>query len=198
MVAFTALAVVVVVAVHLTATFLYNAPLNPVSQRYAKQVNWWMQPLFNQNWRLFAPNPLSENIEIDARASLVPDGRATAWVDLSAQDAAAMRGDPVPGHLTENELRNAWLQWLATHDGNGNPTGANADVMQRYLLNVVLERLRGHVYGTIGSVQVRAITSLIPGPGRTKADTAPQTRALDWWTVPQGTDPTDDTDAGAG
>src|SRR6185437_9207586 len=139
-----ALAVAAVAIVHLAATFVYNAPANPVSQRYARSVNWWMEPLFSQNWRLFAPNPISENVEIDARASLDPDGRLTGWVDLSAQDQAAVRGNPVPGHIAENELRNAWFQWLQTHDGNGNPTGAKADVMQKYLLSVVLNRLGGH------------------------------------------------------
>src|SRR6185437_2966569 len=58
-----ALAVAAVAIVHLAATFLYNAPANPVSQRYARSVNWWMEPLFSQNWRLFAPNPISENVE---------------------------------------------------------------------------------------------------------------------------------------
>jgi hypothetical protein len=37
---------------------------------------------------------------------------------------------------------------------------------------------------TIGSVQIRAVTTLLPGPGRTLAQTAPQVRTLDWWTVP--------------
>ncbi|HZP51586.1 DUF5819 family protein [Actinocrinis sp.] len=185
----TTLAVVLVVALHLAATFLYNAPANPVSQRYARSVNRWMQPLFTQNWQLFAPNPISENVEIDARASLDPDGRLTGWVNLSAQDEAAVLGNPVPGHITENQLRNAWFQWLDTHDANGNPTGANADVMQKYLMAVALERLGGHVgSGTIGSVQIRAITTLIPGPGRTPAQIAPQTRTLDWWSVTQNPD----------
>ena len=189
----TTLTVVLVAALHLAATFLYNAPANPVSQRYAGPVNRWMEPLFSQNWRLFAPNPISENIEIDARASLDPDGRLTGWVNLSAQDEAAVRGNPVPGHITENQLRNAWFQWLETHDGNGNPTGVNADVMQKYLMAIALERLGKHVGGgTIGSVQIRAITTLIPGPGRTPAQIAPQTRTLDWWSVSQNTD------AGAG
>ena len=76
-------------------------------------------------------------------------------------------------------------------------TGANADVMQKYLLSVVLKRLDGHVGGTIGSVQVRVITTLIPGPGRTPAQTAPQTRTLDWWTLPQSTDSSTAMRAGA-
>jgi hypothetical protein len=183
LVAGTALAVAAVLCVHLAATFLYNAPANPVSARYAKQVQWWMEPLFEQNWRLFAPNPISENVRIQARASLSPDGRVSGWIDLSAQDDAAVLGDPAPGHLAENELRNAWFEWLGTHDANGDPTGAQAGIMQTYLLNIVLDRLRGQVPGSIASVQIRAVTTLIPGPGRTAAQTAPQTRTLTWWTV---------------
>ncbi|MBS2964552.1 hypothetical protein KGA66_15965 [Actinocrinis puniceicyclus] len=180
------LTVAAVASVHLAATFLYNAPANPVSQRYAEAVHWWMDPLFSQNWRLFAPNPISENLRIEARASLDPDGRTTGWIDLSAQDEATVRGDPAPGHLAENSLRNAWLQYAQTHDGNGNPTGPNSEIMRQYLLNVVFDRLRGQVGGAIGSVQIRATTTLIPGPGRTAAQSAPQTRTLDWWAAGRG------------
>jgi hypothetical protein len=186
LVAVTAVAVVVVLGAHLAATFLYNAPLNPVSQRYAKQVNWWMEPLFDQNWRLFAPNPISVNVSVEARARLNLDGTVTGWIDLSAQDRAAMLHDPVPGHIAENGLRNAWFRWAGTHNGNGDPLGAHAAVYQRYLLNMVLQRLRGRVAGSIGSVQVRAVTTPIPGPGSTAAEIVPQTRTLDWWTVPAG------------
>ncbi len=182
LVAGTTLAVAAVLGVHLSATFFYNAPTNPVSQRYAKQLHWWMDPLFTQNWRLFAPNPISENVRVQARASLTPDGHVTDWIDLTAQDEAAVLGDPVPGHIAENGLRNAWFEWVATHNDNGDPTAGNADIMQRYLLNLVLDKLHGRVGDAIGSVQVRAITTLIPGPGRTAAQTAPQTRTLTWWT----------------
>jgi hypothetical protein len=32
-------------------------------------------------------------------------------------------------------------------------------------------------------VQVRFIVTLLPGPGRTAAQTAPQTQTLPWWLV---------------
>lgn len=183
LVAGTTVAVIAAVGVHLSATFFYNAPTNPVSQRYSTQIQWWMNPLFNQNWQLFAPNPISENVTVQARASLAPNGFVTGWIDLSAQDEAAVLGDPVPGHIAENGLRNAWFDWLTTHGDNGDSTAGDGDIMQQYLLNFVVDRLRGHVDGTISSVQIRAITTLIPGPGRTGTQTAPQTRTLDWWTL---------------
>lgn len=184
LVAVAASVVAAVLGVHLTATFLYNAPSNPVSQRYATQIQGWMQPLFTQNWWLFAPNPLSENVSVQARATLSANGRVTGWFDLSAQDSAAVRHDPVPGHIAENALRNAWFEWADTHEANGDPNDPTAPIMQRYLLNLVAQRLHEQVAGPISSVQVRAVTTLIPGPGRTPAETAPQTRTLAWWTVP--------------
>lgn len=184
LVAVTAVAVAVVLGAHLAATFLYSAPLNPVSQRYAKQVNWWMYPLFNQNWRLFAPNPISENVSVLARARLTPDGTVTGWTDLTAQDQATVLHDPVPGHIAVNGLRNAWYQWAGAHDDNGDPSGVHADVLQRYLLNMVLRRLRARVARPIGSIQVRAVTTLIAGPGRPPAQMVPRTRTLCWWAVP--------------
>ena len=123
------------------------------------------------------------HITTRARASLAPNGLVTGWIDLSAQDQAAVLDDPVPGHLAENGLRNAWFDWDSTHSGNGDPTAGDSDLMQHYLLNIVLSRLRGQVGGTISSVQIRTITTLIPGPTRTAAQTAPQTRTLDWWPV---------------
>jgi hypothetical protein len=184
LVAVTAVAVGAVAAVHLAATFLYNAPANQVSQRYSKQVDAWMDPLFQQNWRLFAPNPLSENVAVQVRASVSPSGRTTGWFDLSALDQQAEAGNPAPGHVQQNGLRNAWFEWAGSHDANGNPTSAEADTMQAYLLNLVVGRLQPLAGGTIGSVQIRAVTTLIPGPGRTPAQVAPQVRTLDWWTVP--------------
>jgi hypothetical protein len=183
LVAGTTVLVACAVAAHLLATFLYNAPANPVSQRYAKPVGWWMDPLFQQNWRLFAPNPVSANLAVQARASRSGDGRVTAWFDLSALDAAATRGDPVPERQTQDALRNAWLEWAGSHDDKGDPTSAYGAIMQQYLQNLAVDRLRPLVGGQIGSIQLRAVTTLIPGPGRTPQQTSPQTRTLDWWAV---------------
>lgn len=183
LVAVTVALVGALAAWHLTATFLYNAPRNPVLQTLNRPVHAWMNPVFQQNWQLFAPNPISENIDVQARASVSATGAQTAWYDLSAADDAAEVGDPAPTHLVENGLRNAWLEWSATHDATGNPTGTGAGIAQDYLLATVRGRLAAVVSEPLGSVQIRVITTLLPGPGRTAAQTAPQTRVLSWWPV---------------
>lgn len=186
LVAVAAVLVAGVVALHLSATFLYNAPANPVSQKYAGPLRAWMTPVFSQNWQLFAPNPLSEQIDVQARGSLAGSGRVTAWRDLSAVDVQDTVHNPVPGQITLNALRNAVLEWLSTHDSSGDPTGPQAGVAQEYLGNLVLDRLTAQIGGHYATVQVRLVFTLLPGPGRTKAQTAPQARTLSWWTPGQG------------
>jgi len=172
-----------VVAAQLAATFLYDAPSNPVSRRYQAQISWWMNPLLNQNWQLFAPNPISENLEVDARVSVGPAAAVSPWVNLSAIDRAATVDDPAPGHLTMNALRNAWREYADTHGSDGLPNSPLAATAQQYLQNLALAYLRPRESGTIDSVQVRFIVTLVPGSGRTAAQTAPQTQTLPWWVI---------------
>ena len=183
LVAIAALVIAGLVGTQLVAVFLYNAPDNTVSKRYSAQISWWMNPLQNQNWQLFAPNPISENVEVDARASVGPSAGLTPWLDLSAIDQAATVGNPAPSHMTMNGLRNAWREFEVTHSSDGRPSTSLAGAAQQYLQNLVLGYLRPRETGTIDSIQVRFVVTLIPGSGRTAAQTAPQTQTLDWWLV---------------
>lgn len=184
LVALTALLTAGLVGLHMAATFLYNAPTNPVSQKYAGPLHDWMTPVFTQNWQLFAPNPLSEEIDVQARGSLTGSGQVTAWRDLSAADVQATVDNPVPSQITLNALRNAVLEWLATHDNQGNPTGANAEIAQEYLGDMAVDRLTAQIGGHYASIQLRLVFTLLPGPGRTAAQTLPQARTLTWWVLP--------------
>jgi len=179
----TVAATAVVAVLQLLATFFFNAPSSVVSKRYTAQISWWMSPLLDQNWQLFAPNPISENLQVEARASVGPSGTLTDWVDLSAIDQASTTGNPAPSHQTMNGLRNAWREYAETHTASGQPSSPVADVSRQYLENLVLSYLRPLEPGAIGSVQVRFVVTLIPGPGRTAAQTAPQTQTLPWWVV---------------
>lgn len=178
-----ALVITALVGAQLVAMFLYNAPANAVSKRYSTQIAWWMDPLQNQNWQLFAPNPISENVEVDARASIGGSAEIGPWTDLSAIDQAATVDNPAPSHMTMNALRNAWREYEDTHSANGQPSTSLAGTAQQYVQNLVLGYLRPRESGTIDSIQVRFVVTLIPGSGRTAAQTAPQTQTLDWWVV---------------
>jgi hypothetical protein len=178
---------------HLFLVFLHVAPTNPLSQRYSRQISGWVYPLFEQNWRLFAPDPESVNRQISARTMrTTPDGRAEVsdWIDLSGMDHSAVEHNPFPSHTTQNMLRRAWSSYLETLGGDDQPRNERAEMIQEYLHNIAVDRVAAHRGGSFDSLQLRVVTRPIAAPaadGGTRpstAATAPSdTRYLPWWKV---------------
>ena len=189
-----AVAVVAVAAlVHLGMVFLHVAPSNTVTKQHGKAIDEWIYPEFEQNWKLFAPNPLQQNIEVQVRADVrSADGttRTTGWYDLSAEDGAAIDGNLLPSHTEQNELRRAWDFLTATHDADNRPVGLRGTLAETYLRRIVVLRLdRDDAAGKGGAVQrvqVRSRTTNVPPPewSDEQVSTTPQYRLLPWWPVP--------------
>ncbi|WP_437048693.1 DUF5819 family protein [Streptomyces sp. enrichment culture] len=194
-----ALAVVaVVVCVHLGMTFLHVAPANTVSKQHRATIENWIYPEFEQNWKLFAPNPLQQNVAVQVRAEIrTADGtsRTTGWYDLSARDGRAIDGNPLPSHTQQNELRRAWDFYVSTHDDDNRPVGLRGALSEAYLRRIMAMRLdRAGAAGADGAVervQVRSRTTDIPPPdwseeeaGGERIPARPVYRTLPWWTLP--------------
>ncbi|MFD9462801.1 DUF5819 family protein [Streptomyces sp. NPDC060027] len=190
-----ALAVVAVVScVHLGMVFLHVAPSNTVTKQHGHAIDEWIYPEFEQNWKLFAPNPLQLDIAVQVRALVrAEDGtsRETGWYDLSALDGLAVDGNPVPSHTQQNELRRAWDFYIGTHDGENRPTGLRGDLSERYLRRIAVLRLdREHAGGqgaVVERVQLRSQTTNVPPPrwSDEKVSDQPVVRELPWWAVPE-------------
>ncbi|MCX4989708.1 DUF5819 family protein [Streptomyces sp. NBC_00568] len=190
-----ALAVVAVVScVHLGMVFLHVAPSNTVTKQHGHAIDEWIYPEFEQNWKLFAPNPLQLDITVQVRALVrAEDGtsRETGWYDLSALDGLAIDGNPVPSHTQQNELRRAWDFYIGTHDGENRPTGLRGDLSERYLRRIAVLRLdREHAGGrgaVVERVQLRSQTTNVPPPrwSDEKVSDQPVVRELPWWAVPE-------------
>ncbi|MGV9250761.1 DUF5819 family protein [Streptomyces sp. NPDC003697] len=197
-----ALAIVAAVAcVHIGMLFLHVAPSNTVTKQHGRAVDEWIYPEFEQNWKLFAPNPLQQNIAVQARAQVrTPDGgtRTTGWYDLSAQDGRAIEGNPLPSHTQQNELRRAWDFFAASHADGDRPAGPRGELAEQYLRRIVVLRLdHAHAAGPGGAVervQVRSRTTNVPPPewSEEKVPSTPAYHQLPWWPVP-----TDETEGGA-
>ncbi|MFF7948860.1 DUF5819 family protein [Streptomyces griseorubiginosus] len=182
--------------VHVLLVFLHVAPPNPLSRQYSRQVNAWVFPLFEQNWRLFAPDPESVNRQISARTMhTTPDGsvRVSGWFDLSGVDNSAVKHDAFPSHTAQNMLRRAWSSYLETHGGDDRPRSERALMMQKYLTDIAADRVTDRRGGTFESVQLRVITVPIAAPaeepGSSSSAAAPkpvETRYLPWWKVTSG------------
>ncbi|MCH5672551.1 DUF5819 family protein [Streptomyces gilvus] len=190
--ALTLAVVAAVVCVHIGMVFLHVAPSNTLTQRHGKAIDEWIYPEFEQNWKLFAPNPLQQNIAVQARAEVrATDGgvSTTGWYDLSAEDGRAIDGNLLPSHTQQNELRRAWDFFLATHDADNRPSGLRGSLSESYVRRIVALRLdRDDVAGKSGSViqvQVRSRTTNVLPPkwSGEKLSEQPMYRVLPWWPV---------------
>ncbi|MET9253594.1 DUF5819 family protein [Streptomyces sp. NPDC003717] len=178
------------VGVHLVLTFLHVAPANTLSRQHAGLVDDWVYPEFEQNWKLFAPNPLQQDVSVQVRAEVgTADGgiRTTGWYDLSAEDGRAVAGNPLPSHTQQNELRRAWDFYTATHDSAGRRVGLRGGLAESYLRRIAVLRLERHDAagpgGTLERVQYRSRTTVVPPPpwSAERAATRPAVRELPWW-----------------
>lgn len=188
----TAAALLVAVSLlHVAFVFLHVAPANPISQRYARQIQGWIYPFFEQNWRLFAPDPESAVPQISARtAGVSSDGahQVSGWFDLTAVDNAGVRHDPFPSHTTQNMLRRAWSGYLDTHGTSDVSYSDRAVMWQEYLRNIAVERVHAARRGSITDIQLRVRTVPVArddAAGRTLrvSPAAVDTRNLPWWKV---------------
>lgn len=186
-----AVLLVCVSLLHLCLLFLHVAPPNPISQRYARQIHGWVFPFFEQNWRLFAPEPESSVPQISvrtARSSAGGSQQVSGWFDLTAVDDAGVRHNPFPSHTAQNMLRRAWTGYLETHANSDVSSTDRAAMWQEYLRNIAVDRVAAARPGAITWVQLRVRTQPVSGDdaaGHTRPapPSSVDTRMLPWWKV---------------
>ncbi|MFG2309246.1 DUF5819 family protein [Streptomyces sp. NPDC048566] len=164
------------------------APSNTLSKRYSPLINSWVFPFFEQNWRLFAPDPDSANRQILVRTAHTGSGgssQVSGWFDLTAVDDASVGHDPFPSHTAQNLLRRAWTSYVDTHGGDDKAHTERALMMQKYLRNIAAQRVADHRGGSFDFLQLRVVTRPIAASGTTAGNPpAPaETRLLPWWKV---------------
>ncbi|MFJ9611821.1 DUF5819 family protein [Kitasatospora sp. NPDC101176] len=181
---------VVATGLFLAAVFLHVAPPNALSRQYRAEVDGLVYPEFEQNWKLFAPNPLQQNVSLDARVRTVGDGGATTtrdWTGLTAQDLAAVRGNPAPSHVDQNLLRRAWDFYEGSHSPQDDSlTNARGKLAEQYLKRIALQRIGREVAGEqILEIEFRVTATTVPPPSWSgeAAPAAPKARELPWWPV---------------
>ncbi|MFF1839316.1 DUF5819 family protein [Streptomyces sp. NPDC058231] len=171
--------------VHVLLVFLHVAPSNTVSKRYSPLVNAWVYPFFEQNWRLFAPDPESVNRNILARTAHTDVGgsvKVSAWFDLTAVDNSAVEHNAFPSHTAQNLLRRAWTSYVDSHGADDKARTERALMMQRYLSNIAADRVAAHNGGTFDFIQLRVVTLPIAASGN-RPPTPVENRLLPWWKV---------------
>ncbi|UED85496.1 DUF5819 family protein [Streptomyces profundus] len=175
---------------HLAMIFLFVAPSNTVREEHWGVVGGYMYPEFEQNWKLFAPNPMQRDTVVEARAEVSEewgqDPEITEWIDLTAMDIEQIRHNPLPSHSHLNMLRRSWDFYDKVHNDDGEPIGMRGEVAASYLHRIALQRLDERMdLGGVERIQLRVVTTRVPPPSwRTEDyDTSPVTQELEWWTV---------------
>ncbi|MEU8523271.1 DUF5819 family protein [Streptomyces sp. NBC_01216] len=176
---------------HVALVFLHVAPSNVVSRTYGKQVNAWIYPLFEQNWRLFAPDPDSVNRRISARtAHTARNGSVQVgpWTELTTVDETAIDHSVFPSHTSQNLLRRSWTSYVELHGGDDVARSDRAVMMRQYLRNIAADRMTDLHGKPFEYIQLRVVTLPVSAPGTVAADrrasaTKAETRLLPWWKV---------------
>ncbi|WP_157878775.1 DUF5819 family protein [Streptomyces sp. CT34] len=92
----TGAAVSLALAFHFCMTALYNAPFNPIKEKYGDKITAYMVPYFGQNWNLFAPEPIDRDQGVLVRAQKrQPDGSriTTGWTDVTSPGLQKLYGE---------------------------------------------------------------------------------------------------------
>ncbi|MFG2861399.1 DUF5819 family protein [Streptomyces sioyaensis] len=186
-----ACALAVVVAIHLAMMFLHVAPSNTLSRQQGALISDYVYPEYEQNWKLFAPNPLQQNIAVQVRGQLRTENgavRTTGWTDLTARDGRAILHNPLPSHTQQNQLRRAWELFSSSHNAQNRPVGPRGELSERYIRRLVLLRMESEWTrggGRVEQIQVRSQTTAVTPPSWSseKISDKPVYRVLPWWQV---------------
>lgn len=180
----TAVALVTLLAlVHSAMLLLYVATDFPPARTYAKQIDWWMRPMFPQDWNIFAPDPSRYNLHLEVRSRV--DGKLGEWTDLTAYDNSRYRGDLLPSIEDQLVLRRAVSQYQTSARDQDRTPAADAARSRnaRYLLNVIRVRLDDMGKPTGDAIELRTRSTRIPAPDAPDVTSAPTYRTLGFWTV---------------
>ncbi|MGG3843924.1 DUF5819 family protein, partial [Anoxybacillus kestanbolensis] len=71
---------------HASMTLMYNFPINPFTVNHINFINSYINKLFTQNWRFFAPNPVNVDMNLVARG-VYEDSKGrkkkTDWINIT-------------------------------------------------------------------------------------------------------------------
>jgi hypothetical protein len=84
-------------------TFLYVAPRNLISARADKGISSYILPYFNQDWKLFAPDPVKTDPHVLVQAKVVDDKgqqQVTSWLDITRPELTRVKGHLFPDRVS--------------------------------------------------------------------------------------------------
>lgn len=93
---------IAVVLLHTGIIALWVGPSTPLRQAVGDdRLRSYVMPVFDQNWRIFAPTPRRAAVTFEIRASIAdgPDETVTDWIDVVEREDELIRGDVAPSRM---------------------------------------------------------------------------------------------------
>lgn len=173
---------------------LTQMPLNPVKLRHYDKINSLTQPYLAQNWMLFAPNPVSDDRGILARARC-NDGRVTDFYDVTRPYVKQEQSDRffpsrmnrlVSGTITQLDTTDPILQRLrSTEKEKKKPQvpllpheKTSQEQGETFLARFSMRQLSGVCRGDVAGVQVRVYVNELPSWSQRKDPSATGKRSF--------------------
>ncbi|MCH5585162.1 DUF5819 family protein [Shimazuella sp. AN120528] len=174
----------IVLLIHFSFTFLYLSPANPFKSKHWDMIIGYMNPLFTQNWKLFAPNPASQQENLDIRVQYVDNQgatRETDWKSITLPVIKELQSNRFSTNARFSEFQSSLISDFVWGEKEDKESAFRS--MQTYV-KYVLTTKKFTVPGTINKIQLRAVINKFPDyENRTKPDSAGKISYYysNWW-----------------
>jgi hypothetical protein len=143
-----------------------------------------MNPLFTQNWKLFAPNPANQQLNLDMRVQYVDSAGATRQTDWKSITLPVIK-ELQSNHFSPNARISEFQSSLISNYvwGEQGEKEEAFQSMQRYV-NYILDNKKYEVPGKINKIQLRAVVNRFPNyANKDKPDSAGKISyyVTNWW-----------------
>jgi hypothetical protein len=174
----------IVLLVHFGFTFIYLSPANPLKSKQWETIFNYMNPLFTQNWKLFAPNPANQQLNLDMRVQYVDNAgatRQTDWKSITLPVIKELQSNHFSPNARISEFQSSLISNYVWGDKEEKEEAFQS--MQRYV-NYILDNKKFEVPGKINKIQLRAVVNRFPNyANKDKPDSAGKISyyITSWW-----------------
>jgi hypothetical protein len=155
-----------------------------MKSKYWKEIFDYMNPVFTQNWKLFAPNPANQQMNLDIRVQYVnKEGKTlqTDWKSITQPVVQKLQSNRFSPNARISEFQDSLISDFVW--GEKNDREAAFHSMQSYV-DYLLKSKKYEVSGTINKIQLRAVINRFPNyQNRNKPDSAGKISyyQTNWW-----------------
>jgi hypothetical protein len=177
----------IVLLIHFSFIFIYLSPGNTWRSKNWDTIYSYMNPVFTQNWRLFAPNPANQQLNLDMRVQYVDQSGAThetGWRSISQSVIQSLQSNRFSPNARISEFQSSLINDFVWGDKeNSQQTFKSLQVYADYVL-----RMENFIVpGNVNKIQLRAVINTFPRlADKDKPDSAGEINYTysKWWNYP--------------